>query len=69
VGSYGERAVDAFYVTDADGSKPREAERLSSLREDLMAVLSGRARPEPARATPEPRPGAAGQLAARPGAA
>ena len=39
IDSYGERAVDAFYVVDAGGRKLADPEILARLREDLTAVL------------------------------
>lgn len=39
IASFGERAVDGFYITDADGRKPGDAARLEALRTDLLAVL------------------------------
>ncbi|MGC1305151.1 MAG: ACT domain-containing protein, partial [Caulobacteraceae bacterium] len=37
--SFGERAVDAFYVTDADGRKLTEPYAIAALKQDLKAVL------------------------------
>ena len=39
VAGFGERAVDAFYLTDRDGAKPRPGKRLDALRDALSAVL------------------------------
>jgi [protein-PII] uridylyltransferase len=39
VASFGERAVDGFYITDADGTKPSDAARLAALRSGLLEVL------------------------------
>jgi [protein-PII] uridylyltransferase len=39
VNTYGERAEDAFFVTDADGHAVTDAERLDVLREDLVQRL------------------------------
>ncbi|MGH7020199.1 MAG: ACT domain-containing protein, partial [Brevundimonas sp.] len=39
VASFGERAVDGFYITDADGNKPTDAARLEALKTALIAVL------------------------------
>ena len=39
VASFGERAVDGFYITDADGQKPNDAKRLEALKQALIAVL------------------------------
>jgi len=39
VASFGERAVDGFYITDADGAKPSDAGRLAALRTGLLEVL------------------------------
>ena len=39
VNTYGERAEDAFFVTDADGHAVTDAERLNALREDLIRRL------------------------------
>ena len=41
VGSYGDRAVDAFYVTEPGGAKPQGGEPLESLRRALTEVLDG----------------------------
>ena len=47
VANFGERAVDAFYLTDRDGSKPRPGTRLDALREALAAVLEAAPPPLP----------------------
>ncbi|HEV2081516.1 MAG TPA: [protein-PII] uridylyltransferase [Brevundimonas sp.] len=39
VAGFGERVVDAFYLTDRDGAKPRPGRRLDALRDALHAVL------------------------------
>ncbi|GAB4348500.1 MAG: [protein-PII] uridylyltransferase [Immundisolibacter sp.] len=39
VNTYGERAEDVFFVTDADGHAVTDAERLNALREDLIRRL------------------------------
>lgn len=39
IASFGERAVDGFYITDADGRKPTDAGRLAALRTGLLEVL------------------------------
>jgi [protein-PII] uridylyltransferase len=49
VGSYGDRAVDAFYVTDADGTKPADPERLKALCAALLDAVA-----EPGRAPVRP---------------
>jgi [protein-PII] uridylyltransferase len=41
VATYGERAVDVFYVRDAFGHKVTHPERLATVRERLSTVLSG----------------------------
>ncbi len=40
IDSYGERAVDAFYVTDSAGWKVTEIKRLNTLKSALMDVLN-----------------------------
>ena len=40
IDSYGERAVDAFYVTDSAGWKVTEIRRLNALKSSLMEVLN-----------------------------
>lgn len=53
IASFGERAVDAFYLTAADGSKPSDLTRLEALRADLLEVLDHRLQgPEGRRITP-----------------
>ena len=47
VASFGERAVDAFYVTDANGRKPMRKDRLERLARTLEAVLDRARLPEP----------------------
>ncbi|HYC74922.1 [protein-PII] uridylyltransferase [Brevundimonas sp.] len=39
IAGFGERAVDSFYVTDANGRKPKSGPALERLRADLEAVL------------------------------
>ena len=39
VASFGERAVDGFYITDTDGRKPADQAGLEALRSDLLEVL------------------------------
>ena len=39
IDSYGERAVDAFYVTGADGRKLTDPKRVAALKQNLAAVL------------------------------
>jgi len=39
IDSYGERAVDAFYVTDAAGGKFTDSKRAAALKANLMAAL------------------------------
>ena len=41
IDTYGERAVDVFYVRDAFGMKIEDETRLSHIRQGLMAVLGG----------------------------
>jgi [protein-PII] uridylyltransferase len=40
IDNYGERAVDAFYVVDADGAKITEARRRNAVRAALVAALA-----------------------------
>ncbi|MFJ6025486.1 [protein-PII] uridylyltransferase [Brevundimonas sp. NPDC092305] len=42
IAAFGERAVDAFYVTDRDGGKPKAGRGLERLRAALEAVLDHR---------------------------
>ncbi|HHN73400.1 MAG TPA: hypothetical protein ENK13_04865, partial [Thermopetrobacter sp.] len=41
--TYGERAVDVFYVTDLTGAKITSATRRDAIRERLLEVLEGEA--------------------------
>jgi [protein-PII] uridylyltransferase len=41
VATFGEKAVDVFYVTDLMGSKIQTAQRQAAVRRALMAVLEG----------------------------
>jgi [protein-PII] uridylyltransferase len=50
IDGYGERAVDAFYVTEPDGAKLTDAKRMTALKGALMASLE-----EVEAATPRPR--------------
>ena len=40
ISTYGERAVDVFYVRDGFGHKVRHEARLKSIRERLLAALA-----------------------------
>ena len=40
IDGYGERAVDAFYVTEPNGGKLTDAKRMAALKADLMASLN-----------------------------
>ena len=42
IASFGERAVDAFYLTDMKGNKPSDAGQLDRLRQDLIAILDAK---------------------------
>ena len=46
--TYGERAVDVFYVTDLTGAKITSATRRDAIRERLLGVLEGEAEPSSA---------------------
>jgi [protein-PII] uridylyltransferase len=48
--SYGERAVDAFYVTDPDGRKVTERAQRNSLKSALEAALADEGEPQGRRA-------------------
>ena len=53
IASFGERAVDAFYLTELDGSKPVDKARLAALHASLLVVLDKRPKgPEGRRITP-----------------
>jgi [protein-PII] uridylyltransferase len=45
IATYGERAVDVFYVTELDGTKIDQTERIEALRERLLAAAAGKPRP------------------------
>lgn len=53
IDGYGERAVDAFYVTGPDGGKLEDPKRMAALKADLMAALeeAEASQPERRRAT------------------
>src|SRR3954451_6296126 len=40
IGTSTDQVVDVFYVTERDGQKPREEDRLATIRETLMQVIS-----------------------------
>ena len=48
IATYGERAVDVFYVRDQFGHRITHAERLAAIEASLMAALEGRASAEAA---------------------
>ncbi|KQW69104.1 protein-PII uridylyltransferase [Phenylobacterium sp. Root77] len=50
IDNYGERAVDAFYVTERDGGKLTDPKRMAALKADMMASLV-----EVEAAAPKPR--------------
>lgn len=53
IASFGERAVDAFYLTELDGKKPQDQARLDALKADLITVLERAPKgPEGRRITP-----------------
>lgn len=39
IGTYLDQVVDVFYLTERDGTKPADAERLKAIRERLLAVV------------------------------
>jgi [protein-PII] uridylyltransferase len=45
INTEGTRVIDVFYVTELDGQKLLEPSRMSHVREELLAVLSGRRPP------------------------
>jgi len=45
IATFGEKAVDVFYVTDLTGSKIINAARHATIRRQLLEVLAGRERP------------------------
>ena len=47
--TFGEKAVDAFYVTDLTGRKIVDAKRQAVIRERLEAILATADEPEPSR--------------------
>ncbi|MET0295470.1 MAG: [protein-PII] uridylyltransferase [Phenylobacterium sp.] len=51
IDGYGERAVDAFYVTDAVGAKLTDARRMAALKARLISALQ-EAEPRPAKPRP-----------------
>ena len=52
IATFGERAVDVFYVTDLTGAKITNGNREAAIRRRLRAAFDG----EPAKAEPPPRP-------------
>jgi [protein-PII] uridylyltransferase len=40
IDGYGERAVDAFYVTEPNGGKLTDSKRMAALKVDMMASLN-----------------------------
>jgi [protein-PII] uridylyltransferase len=42
IGTYLDQVVDVFYVTERDGQKPRNDERLEEIRNTLMGVIAAR---------------------------
>jgi [protein-PII] uridylyltransferase len=57
--TFGEKAVDVFYVTDITGSKIVSPEREAAIRERMLAIFAGREAPVGAASRPrKPRPAA-----------
>ena len=52
IATYGERAVDVFYLQDLIGQKITSETRLERMRERLIAAIAEDADPEPAAGTP-----------------
>ena len=50
--SYGEKAIDTFYVTDLTNAKITDESRQRTLRQALTAVLQSPERPAPSVAAP-----------------
>jgi [protein-PII] uridylyltransferase len=50
VTTYGERAVDVFYVKDAFGLKVEHAEKLKAIHDRILDAVAGQARAQPAAA-------------------
>ena len=50
IATYGERAVDVFYLTDLDGGKIDGPARLKALQARLLKAAGGRPRPRDRRA-------------------
>jgi [protein-PII] uridylyltransferase len=65
IATYGERAVDAFYVTDALGDKIESKQKLRAIEKKLLAVLEdGDCAPAQKPAKPTQKPGGAGKAEA-----
>jgi [protein-PII] uridylyltransferase len=63
VATFGERAVDVFYVTDLTGTKVTQPGRQGAIRKAVLAVLDADA--AEARAEPQAEPRAEGEAPAR----